>query len=315
MSFSIFSMIEKPFGNLPRLCVGLLAVASLLFSAGVNAQGVKPAAKPETTAKAEKWVLKLEKMNVQDFVNPTVIDNKWIPMKPGTRWTYEGTTVEDDGKVVPHKIVINITDMVKEIGGVLNVVTYDLDYKDGELEEAELAFFAQDKHGTVWFFGEYPEEYDGKKIVKTPAWLHGIEGASAGIRMKANPNVGGPSYSQGYGPAVKWTDRGQAIKAGEKVTVRAGKYDNVLVVRESSKEEGEDAYQLKYYAQGVGNIKVGWGGAKEKTQETLELVKVEQMSAAELADVRKKALAMEKSAYQQSKNVYGKTKPMQPRKD
>src|SRR2546423_6764072 len=25
------------------------------------------------------------------------IDNQWLPMRPGTRWVYEGTTVEDNG--------------------------------------------------------------------------------------------------------------------------------------------------------------------------------------------------------------------------
>jgi hypothetical protein len=253
---------------------------------------------------------KLEKLDVSKFSRPTEITNKWLPMKPGTRFVYDGTTVEDDGKVVPHRIVINITDLVKTIAGVRTLISYDLDYTEGELAEAELAFYAQDDDGNIWRFGEYPEEYDGKKFVKAPTWIHGIQDARAGIMMKAEPKLGTPSYSQGYGPAVNWTDRGEVFAVGQDIQVGDKRYTDVLVIRESSnEEEAIDAAQLKYYAAGVGNIKVGWMGTGEKTKETLDLTKVEQLDAQEIANVRAKALAMEKSAYRRSKNVYGRTAP------
>jgi hypothetical protein len=95
---------------------------------------------------------------------------------------------------------------------------------------------------------------------------------------------------------------------GQKTTVRAGKYEDVLVIKETSKEEG-NAFQLKSYAPGVGNVQVGWGGSKEKTKETLELVKVEQLGPKEMAELREKALKLEKSAYSVSKKVYARTSP------
>ena len=55
----------------------------------------------------------LDAVDLGRFAHPTTIDNKWVPMKPGTRWTYEGTSVEDDGKVVPHRIIVTITDLTK----------------------------------------------------------------------------------------------------------------------------------------------------------------------------------------------------------
>jgi hypothetical protein len=253
---------------------------------------------------------RLEKLDVSKFSRPTQITNKWLPMKPGTRFVYDGTTVEDDGKAVPHQIVINITDLVKTIAGVRTLVSYDLDYTEGELAEAELAFYAQDDDGNIWRFGEYPEEYDGKKFVKAPAWIHGIQDARAGIMMKAEPRPGTPSYSQGYGPAVNWTDRGQVHAMGEEVTVGAKRYTDVLVIRETSEEEDKvGAAQLKYYAAGVGNIKVGWMGSADKSKEMLELTRIEQLDAGEMAAVRAKALTLEKSAYRRSKNVYGRTAP------
>jgi hypothetical protein len=253
----------------------------------------------------------LETFDPANYDKSTQIDNPWMPLKPGMRFTYNGNTVEDDGTVVPHRIVINVTDLTKVIGGVRSLITWDLDYSDGELVEAELAFFAQDKSGNVWRMGEYPEEYEEGKFIAAPAWIHGFENARAGIMMQANPQPNTASYSQGWGPAVNWTDRGKVDKVGQKTIVAAGKYDDVVVIAETSAAE-PDAEQLKYFARGVGNVRVGWRGEGEKTKETLELSKVEMLDAKAMAEVRTEALKMEKNAYQRSKNVYAQTPKAEP---
>jgi hypothetical protein len=74
----------------------------------------------------------------------------------------------------------------------------------------------------------------------------------------------------------------------------------VLVIRETNQEE-PDAFQLKYYAASVGNIRIG---GEDVQQETLELVDVVQLSPKELAKVRDEALELEERA-----NVYGSTPP------
>lgn len=270
-----------------------------------NGQAASPATADNKSAE-KKW----EDFDPNSFNNSTQIDNTYMPLKPGMRYTYEGSTVEDDGTVVPHKVVINVTDMTKMIGGVRSVVTWDLDYSDGELVEAELAFFAQDQDGNVWRMGEYPEEYEEGKFLAAPTWIHGYEEARAGIMMKGKPQTGTPSYAQGWGPAVGWTDRGQVDQLGVETTVPAGQYKDVLVIAETSASE-PDAQQLKYYAPGVGNVKVGWRGAGEKTKEVLELTKVEPLDAKAMAEVRAAALKMEKHAYAVSKNVYAHTAPLE----
>ena len=258
-------------------------------------------------AKDKKEKLFLE-LDLKNFDESTTIDNEWMPLKPGTRFVYQGTTVED-GETIPHRVIINVTDLTKVIGGVRSVVTWDLDYSDDELVEAEIAFFAQDKEGNVWRMGEYPEEYEEGKLIAAPAWIHGIEDAKAGISMKAKPALETPSYSQGWGPAVDFTDRGTVHQVGQKTTVPFGSYEDVLVIKESTRDE-PDAFQLKYFARGVGNVRVGWMGEKEKSQEVLELVKVEQLDAKGLAEVREGALKLEKSAFANSKNVYARTPAM-----
>ena len=198
--------------------------------------------------------------------------------------------------------MFTVTDLNKVINGVRTVVIFDRDYSRGELLEAELAFFSQDRDGNVWHLGQYREMYDEVELVGGRAWLVGhLDGARAGIMIKAKPRLGTPSYSQGYAPApFNWTDRARVYQMGEKTTVPFGSFEDVLVTEEFNDEE-PGALQLKYYARGVGNVRVGWKGADQQ-QETLELVKVVKLSPKALAEVRVEAMALEDRAY-----VYGRT--------
>jgi hypothetical protein len=240
------------------------------------------------------------------FDHPTNIDNKYFPMVPGTRLVFDGFT-ENAGRQIPHSIVFTVTDLVKEIMGLRTVLAYIEDYSDGQLVEAEIAFYAQANDGTVWFMGEYPEEYENGIMVDAPAWIPGFKGAQAGIVMQANPQLNKPSYAQGWGPAVNWTDRGHVVGMEEQVCVPVDCYSDVLVVEEFSQTE-PDAFQVKYYAPGVGNIKVSWRG-EDASKETLNLVKYLQLDPEALKEVREIALAMEAHAYEISKEVYDQTKP------
>lgn len=255
-------------------------------------------------------VKEFEEFDYNNFDHPTKINNEWMSLTPGIQHIYLGTTVDDDGETRPHRVVITITDLTKEIDGIPTVVSWDLDYSADELVEAELAFFAQDNDGNVWRMGEYPEEYEDGEIVAAPCWITGIKGSTAGISMKFNPEVGTPSYSHGYAPDVEFTDRGQVDQMVDEVCVPVDCYENVLVISETSEVE-PDAYQLKYFARNVGNFNVSWRGEGEKTQEVLELVKVNKLSSEEMEEVRKKVMELEKSAYEQSKDVYGLTSPLE----
>jgi hypothetical protein len=125
--------------------------------------------------------------------------------------------------------------------------------------------------------------------------------------MQAQPRGGTPSYSEGFGPPPdRWSDRGRVRKVGEKTTVPAGTYDDVLLIEEYSQEE-PGALQLKYYAPGVGNVRVGWE-SKDPMKESLELVRVVQLGPEEMDQVRAEAFGIEERAY-----AYGSTPPAQRR--
>ncbi len=133
------------------------------------------------------------------------------------------------------------------------------------------------------------------------------EGARAGIVMKIEPEVGLPSYSQGWGPAVDWTDRGQVVQMGQQTCVPVDCYEGVLVTEEFSQSE-PDAFQIKFYAPGVGNVRVSWRGA-DATKEELSLVDLIQLEPQALAEARAAALELEERAYEISKEVYDQTPP------
>jgi hypothetical protein len=210
----------------------------------------------------------------------------------------------------PHRVVMVVTDLTKVIDGIRAVLIYELDYNEDDLVEAELAYFAQDNDGNVWHFGQYPEVFEDEKLIETPVWIAGQRDAKAGITIKAEPLIGGPSYSQGWGPEVGWADRARVFEVGSRTCVPAGCYDGVLVTDEFSRDE-PDAHQLKYYAPGLGVVRVGWAGALEQEQEVLELVERENLEADDLAAIRAEVLATEARAYAKSPDVYGKTPPME----
>jgi len=238
----------------------------------------------------------------------TVIDNKWLPFKPGSRWTFVGSANGDEsGPRLSRRVVLTITDLTKSVAGVTAVVARELDFDNGALSEAELAFFAQDTSGNIWHLGQYPEEYEGGKVVAAPTWIAGLKGAKAGILMRSNPRTGTPDYSEGYAPPpINWVDHAHIYKTGQRVCVPGRCYDDVMEIQEY--ETGKPrAFQHKYYAPNVGSIKVGWSGANDDEHETLALTKFERLDAGQLAVARADALELEARAYQRSKDVYALT--------
>ncbi|HLO33000.1 MAG TPA: hypothetical protein VK249_27895 [Anaerolineales bacterium] len=273
------------------------------------ASATEAASVPATEAASDQAAEpQFQDFDPKNFTNPTVIDNQWAPMKPGTYWAYEGTAL-DEGNTVDRRIEFSVTDLTKEIEGVRTVAAWIEDYNNGELAEKEIAFYAQDNDGNVWYFGEHPEDYVDGEFVDAPTWIAGIADAKPGIKMQPDPQLGAPSLFQGWGPGVDWSDYGQVDQVGQKTCVPVDCYQDVLVIAESSLAEA-GAYQLKYYARGVGNIQVGWKGTDE-THEELKMVEYKQLSPDELADIHKQALELEQHAYEVNKDIYGETTPMQ----
>lgn len=249
-----------------------------------------------------------EEMDTGSFdADSATVDNPWLPLVPGTRFVYKGTTVDKKEKFA-HTLEFTVTDLTKRVAGVNTVVAYAVDYEEDELVEKEVAFFAQDSSGSVWYLGEHPEEFEDGEFDKAPTWIHGVSGAKAGFAMPANPRAGTPSFSEGWAPKVDFLDRGRITGFEPEVCTKLKCYADVLVIDEFTRAE-PNAVQVKYYANGVGNVKVGWRG-DDTQKEELELDQVTRLDPKKLADVRTRALTLEEHAYLISPTIYGTTEPM-----
>ena len=136
--------------------------------------------------------------------------------------------------------------------GVTTTFVWDRVWLNNELIEETYDWFAQDKDGNVWYFGEDSKEYENGKVASTyGSWEAGIDGAKPGIMMEANPKVG-DSYEQEYyeGEAE---DMGDVIALAETVTVPYGTFENCLKTRDCSKIEN-NLNEYKYYSSEIGGV-------------------------------------------------------------
>lgn len=179
----------------------------------------------------------------------TTINNQYFPLKPKTTFIYEGTK---DGKI--EHIEVKVTDKTKVILGVTCVEVRDTGTIDGVLAEDTLDWYAQDKDGNVWYFGENSVEYDasGEIVSLEGSWKAGVDGAMPGIIMKAASQVG-DLYRQEFALGVA-EDMAEVLSLNESLLVNSVTYNNCLKTKEFSPLE-PDALENKFYAPGVGNIR------------------------------------------------------------
>src|SRR5262245_36821561 len=125
---------------------------------------------------------------VRDVTNP------WWPLPRGSQAVFRGT---EDGR--PTRDVVTVLQRTKTILGVRCVVVSDNLYVAGRLRERTLDWYAQDKHGTVWYFGEDTAELAtaGRVTSREGSWEAGVDGAEPGIVMPGRPRVG-QSFRQEY---------------------------------------------------------------------------------------------------------------------
>jgi hypothetical protein len=250
--------------------------------------------------------------NTANFPEPTKIDNRWFPLVPATQFVLEGYA-NRDGAPLAHQIVSTVTDLIKVINGVRTVVIWEVDRTQGTLAESKLAFYAQDRDGNVWTFGQYPELYKAGKFTGAPkTWFAGLSRADAGVVVRGEPHSGSTEFLQGVAPNADVLECAKDVKIGERTCVANTCYDGVAVVDERRGQDPTSGVQREFYAPGVGGVRVEAVGGP--ADETLLLAKVVTLDPAALAAARQSALALEKHGYQTNANgVYRQTTPATPR--
>lgn len=177
------------------------------------------------------------------------IDNPWFPLIPGTTLVYQGS---EGG--TPIRDVLTVTHETAVIAGVRCTVLHDRLYRQGHLEERTTDWYAQDKQGNVWYFGEITAKLNknGRVTSTDGTWRAGRDGARAGVFMNAQPKAG-DSFQQEYykGQAE---DQFQVLSLGARIKVPYIASSHALLTKETTPLE-PGVVDHKYYVRGIGNVK------------------------------------------------------------
>ena len=188
------------------------------------------------------------KVDPSNFPSQPKVDNPYFPLTPGKTYVYRGK--EDDH---PTEDRFAVTSQTKLIEGVTVRVVHDQVFTNNNLTEDTKDYFAQDKNGTVWYFGEDTKELDNGQVVSTEGtWQAGVKGANAGIFMEANPKVG-DKYKQEDANNVA-EDCAEILSTTASVKVPYGSFNNAVQTKEFSLLE-PGVEDNKWYASGVGEVR------------------------------------------------------------
>jgi hypothetical protein len=177
------------------------------------------------------------------------VTNPWFPLPPGRTLEYRG--VNEDGKV---RELVTVSDETQKLDGVTCRVVLDRLYVDGALAETTRDFYAQDRQGNVWYFGEDTAELesDGSMVSTSGTFHSGEAGALPGIFMTAVPAVG-DTHRQEYYPG--YAEDFYAVEVlSTKVVTPYRTFRNAMRTREWTPLE-PGVLDRKYYVRGIGTVK------------------------------------------------------------
>jgi Ca2+-binding RTX toxin-like protein len=183
--------------------------------------------------------------NPSNFVKG--VTNEYFPLQPGATYIYEGDSAE--GHALDR---FTITHNTVKILGVECIEVRDNAYLDGELIERTRDWFAQDRDGNVWYFGEATEEIENGVVVSTKGtWKAGVNGALPGIIMEADPKTG-DTYGQEFAPGIA-EDKATVLGDEFHTNTVYGNFNEVLKTKDFTPLE-PGKFEHKFYAEGVGQI-------------------------------------------------------------
>lgn len=176
------------------------------------------------------------------------VTNQYFPLTPGTTFVYGGTK---DGQVAIDRFSPSPRTAV--IDGVVTRTVEDRLFLNGVLEERTTDYYAQDKCGNVWYFGEDTAELDRQgNVISTEGSFHaGVDGAQPGVFMQAHPQIGRTFRQEWYQGHAE--DQYSAVDLNAQVSVPYGSFDNALRTEESTALEPE-VLDNKYYVLGIGEV-------------------------------------------------------------
>jgi hypothetical protein len=227
----------------------LTALVSLALLAGCSSSTATPAAGP-TRSSAAPTPSPTYSVDVVPADFTANVTNPWFPLPPGRTLEFRG--VQEDG---PVRELFTVSDETEKVDGVTCRVVLDRLYVDGVLAETTKDFYAQDRHGNVWYFGEDTAELeeDGSMVTTDGTFHAGVTGALPGIMMTAVPAVG-DTHRQEYFPG--YAEDFYAVESlATSVTTPYNRFPSgVLRTREWTPLE-RGVVSNKWYVRGLGVVR------------------------------------------------------------
>lgn len=204
------------------------------------------------------------------------INNPYFTLTPGRKFYYDGASPLG---VKIHKEIL-ATDHKREIAGIETQATWAREWHDNSLVSDTKSYYAQDKEGNVWLFGENKQDIFGGTIKnKDSEWLAGENNAKAGIIVPGAPKSGDPIAVAFNGIDQ---EKAEVLGLGEAVQVPRGQLKDCLKIGDYSVSNSiDDVHQ--YYCKETGNLSV------ELVPDTfgkLELTKIEDNYSTASMDIK-----------------------------
>ena len=227
------------------LAIGGMAALIAMVFAGVT--GASLAAKtpgPIQSGAGPGWP---KTISPSDFVSQ--VDNPYFPLKPGSKYRYKG--VKEGKHVVDH---FKVTHKTKSILGVKTTVVHDVLTTHGKPEEITNDWYAQDRHGNVWYFGEATRTVDshGNTISTDGSFKAGVNGARAGVFISGHPKVGDTARQEFYKGQAE--DHFKVLDRKAHVSVPFVSTNKALLTKEWTPLE-PSVVDHKNYVRGIGEVR------------------------------------------------------------
>jgi hypothetical protein len=177
------------------------------------------------------------------------ISNPWFPLPVGATFIYVGTK---DGKTALD--VMQVSSHTRRIDRVRTRVVNDRLFLAGRLAERTADYYAQDRCGDVWYFGEDTATIDaqGRVIDRSGSFHAGRHGAQPGVFMQRHPVIGRWFRQEWYRGQAE--DRYRLLRRNAYVKTRYLRSHHALLTEERTRLE-PGVIDHKYYVAGVGTVK------------------------------------------------------------
>jgi hypothetical protein len=191
------------------------------------------------------------------------VDHPLVPLASVPVTIFEGTERRFFVFRSEVRVESRVLERTDHVAGVPVAVVDVKEYKDGELFEHTLDYYAQDKEGNVWYLGERVDDIaDGKVVGHRGQWLAGQDGAKPGLFMPAHPRVG-QTFQQERAPGIA-EDRSTVVAVGLEVRTPLRTFSDCIKTKDFAPLDS--ATEFKHYCPGVGLVR------EEGVGEQLQLV-------------------------------------------